>query len=122
MAKDIRGTVTIANDVLADIAGFAALESYGVVGMASPSLRDGVAQLLSRDKLRKGVVIGNTDERSVVVDLFVVIEHGTNLTQVSRNLSDRVRYALTHDADVKVSDVRVHVQGLRVRKKQEHGA
>jgi uncharacterized alkaline shock family protein YloU len=122
MAKDIRGTVTIANDVLADIAGFAALESYGVVGMASPSLRDGVAQLLSRDKLRKGVVIGNTDERSVVVDLFVVIEHGTNLTQVSRNLSDRVRYALTHDADVRVSDVRVHVQGLRVRKKQEHGS
>jgi uncharacterized alkaline shock family protein YloU len=116
MADEVRGTITIANDVLADIAGFVALECYGVVGMASPSLRDGVAQLLSRDKLRKGVVIVNTDERSVVVDLYVVVEHGTNLTQVSRNLADRVRYALTHDADVHVSDVRVHVQGIKVRK------
>ena len=116
MADEVSGTITIANDVLADIAGFVALECYGVVGMASPSLRDGVAQLLSRDKLRKGVVITNTDERSILVDLYVVVEHGTNLTQVSRNLADRVRYALTHDADVQVSDVRVHVQGIKVRK------
>lgn len=120
MASELRGTVTIANDVLADIAGFVALECYGVVGMASPSLREGVAQLLSRDKLRKGVIISNTDERSVLVDLYVVVEHGTNLTQVSRNLADRVRYALTHDADVQVADVRVHVQGIKVRKKTEH--
>jgi uncharacterized alkaline shock family protein YloU len=119
MAPELRGTVTIANDVLADIAGFVALECYGVVGMASPSLREGVAQLLSRDKLRKGVLISNTDERSVIVDLYVVVEHGTNLTQVSRNLSNRVRYALTHDADVQVADVRVHVQGIKVRKKTE---
>ncbi len=119
MPDPVSGTVTIANDVLADIAGYVALECYGVVGMASPSLRDGVAQLLSRDKLRKGVVISNADERSVSVDLYVVVEHGTNLTQVSRNLSDRVRYALTHDADISVADVRVHVQGIKVRKRSE---
>lgn len=120
MADEPRGTVTIANVVLQDIAGYVALECYGIVGMASPSLRDGVAQLLSRDKLRKGIVITNRDERSVVVDLYVVIEHGTNLTQVSRNLSDRVRYAMTHDADVHVADVNVHVQGIKVRKRPDH--
>jgi uncharacterized alkaline shock family protein YloU len=108
--------VTIANDVLADMAGFVALECYGIVGMASPSLRDGVAQLLSRDKLRKGVVIGNVDEREVKVDLYVVVEHGTNLAEVSRNLVDRVKYVLTHDADVQVASVDVHVQGIKVRK------
>ncbi len=117
--EEVRGTVTIANDVLADIAGYVALEGYGVVGMASPSLRDGVAQLLSRDKLRKGVVITNTDERSVVVDLYVIIEYGTNLTQVSHNLSSAVRHALTNSAVVQVSDVRVHVQGIKVRKKTD---
>jgi len=112
----LHGTVTIANDVLADMAGFVALECYGIVGMASPSLRDGVAQLLSRDKLRKGVVIGNVDEREVKVDLYVVVEHGTNLAEVSRNLVDRVKYVLTHDADVQVASVDVHVQGIKVRK------
>ena len=47
MTAPIQGIVRIANDVLADLAGYAALEVYGVVGMASPSLRDGVSQVLS---------------------------------------------------------------------------
>ena len=110
------GTVTVANEVLADIAGYVALESYGVVGMASPTLRDGVAQLLSRERLRKGVRVANEDGHHVHVDLYVIVEHGINIAEVSRNLSDSVRYALTHMADVKVTDVDVHVQGIKVRK------
>ena len=114
MADSVAGTVNIANDVLADLAGYASLESYGVVGMASPSLRDGVAQLLPAAKLRRGVKVKATDD-GVLVDLFVVIEHGTNLAEVSHNLANRVRYVLTNTADVKVANVDVHVQGVKVR-------
>ncbi len=115
MSTSIPGEVQIANEVLADLAGFAALECYGIVGMASPTARDGVAQLLSRDKLRKGVSIKNND-KGVLVDLYVIIEHGTNLAEVSHNLSNRVGYVLTTIADVKVDSVDVHVQGIKVRK------
>lgn len=115
MSTSIPGEVQIANEVLADLAGFAALECYGIVGMASPTARDGVAQLLSRDKLRKGVSIKNSD-KGVLVDLYVIIEHGTNLAEVSHNLSNRVGYVLTTIADVKVDSVDVHVQGIKVRK------
>ncbi len=115
MPDEPRGDIEIHDDVLAEIAGFAALECYGIVGMASPSLRDGVAQLLSRDKLRKGVTIHSHGD-SVKVDLYVVIEHGTNLSQVSHNLADRVRYVLEAMAGVAVDDVDVHVQGIKVRK------
>lgn len=110
----VAGDINIANDVLADMAGYAALECYGIVGMASPSLRDGVAQLLSRDKLRKGVSIAS-DGEGVTVNLYVVIEHGTNLSEVSHNLSERVEYVLAKMADVKVLSVNVHVQGIKVR-------
>ena len=115
MNPKVKGKVNISNDVLADIAGFAALECYGIVGMASPSLRDGVAQLLSREKLRKGVQITSSDA-GVLVDLYVVIEHGTKLNEVSHNLADRVRYVLTTMADVPVESVEIHVQGIKVRK------
>jgi len=115
MTEVIPGSIQIANDVLADIAGFAALECYGIVGMASPTVRDGVAQALSREKLRKGVRVAN-EEDGVRVDLYVIIEHGTNLAEVSHNLANRVRYVLTHMADVHVSAVDVHVQGVKVRK------
>ena len=46
MADEIAGELTIAEDVIADLAGYAALESYGVVGMAAPTLSDGIAKLL----------------------------------------------------------------------------
>jgi uncharacterized alkaline shock family protein YloU len=108
------GAIHIANDVLADLAGFAALESYGVVGMAAPTLAEGVAQLLPRQKLRKGVKVTSPDD-GVEVDLYVVIEHGTNLTEVSHNLANRVRYVLSHTADVPVARVEVHVMDVKVR-------
>lgn len=114
MTQQVPGAVHIANDVLADLAGYAALESYGVVGMASPTLAEGVAQLLPRQKLRKGVQIVSGDD-GVTVDLYVVIEHGTQLAEVSHNLADRVRYVLTDTADVSVNCVDVHVMGVKVR-------
>jgi uncharacterized alkaline shock family protein YloU len=115
MPETVTGSINIANDVLADLAGYAALECYGIVGMASPSLRDGVAQLLSRDKLRKGVAIVS-DGEGVKVDLYVVAEYGTQLAQVAQNMADRVKYVLTANAEVKVDSVEVHVQGIKVRK------
>ena len=62
MAQNIPGKLTVANDVIADMAGYAALESYGVVGMADPTLRDGIAKLLPNNRLRKGIEISKNDE------------------------------------------------------------
>jgi uncharacterized alkaline shock family protein YloU len=109
------GTIQIGNDVLADIAGFAALECYGIVAMASPTLRDGVGQMLSQEKLRKGVRVFS-DGEGVTIDLYVVAEYGTNLAEVAHNMSDRVKYVVSSNAEVRVDAVNVHVQGIKVRK------
>ncbi|MCL2379183.1 MAG: Asp23/Gls24 family envelope stress response protein [Coriobacteriia bacterium] len=121
-AKLTGGAVHISIDVLADLAGYSAMESYGVVGMAAPSLRDGLVQLLPQQKLRRGVKITNSLDADgeelpdqVEVDLYVVIEYGTQLAEVSRNLADRVRYTLTSMTDIKVDRVDVHVLEVRVR-------
>ena len=114
MAKPIPGMLTIDNTVIADLAGYAALESYGVVGMAMPSLTDGVAKILPAARLRRGIQVVNTDD-GVVIDLYVVIESGVNLSTVCRNLSDNVRYALTSFVKLDIAAVNVHVQGIRVR-------
>lgn len=115
MASEVAGTINIANDVLKDIAGYAALECYGVVGMASPSMRDGVAQLLSRDRLRKGVVLTPAED-GVSFDLYVVAEYGTQLAEVAHNMAERVRYVVATSAEVNVTSVEVHIQGIKVRK------
>ena len=116
------GSVHISNDVLADLAGYAAMESFGVVGMAAPSLRDGLVQMLPQHKLRRGIKIvnscdedGNVLPCTVEVDLYVVIEYGTQLAEVSRNLADTVRHRLTSMTDIKVERVDVHVLEVKVR-------
>ena len=111
----VPGEIHIANDVLAELAGYAAMESYGVVGMAARSKAQKVVQLLSRDKLARGVEVTAGEDGEVRVDLYVVIEYGTNLAEVAKNLIDRVKYVLTTYAEVPVGTVEVHVQDVRVR-------
>ncbi len=113
--KKALGTVKISNEVLAKIAGFAALECYGIAGMAGPGLPSEVAQLLSRDKLQKGVKIKSQDNQ-VEVDLYVVVEFDINMAEVASNLMSKVKYVLEKSTGVQVKNVDVHVQGVKLRK------
>ena len=108
MSTVIPGNLHVANDVLADMVGNAALECYGVVGMAAPSAADGIAKILPTSRLRRGVVVTTTDA-GVHVELYVVIEYGTNIV-------DQVTFALKEYARVPIDGVEVHVQGVKVRK------
>jgi uncharacterized alkaline shock family protein YloU len=114
--RPVPGTIRISDEVLAELAGYAAMQTFGVVGMASPTVRDGVAQLLARERLRKGIKVTG-DDLDKNVDLYVVLEHGTSLAEVARNLQDRVRYVLETYGSVRVKNVEVHVQGIKVHKK-----
>ncbi|MBQ3106087.1 MAG: Asp23/Gls24 family envelope stress response protein [Eggerthellaceae bacterium] len=115
MGTSIPGNLHVANDVLADMVGNAALECYGVVGMTAPTAADGIAKILPASRLRRGVVVSTTDN-GVHVDLYVVVEYGTNINTVSQNLIDRVTFVLSEYARVPLDGVEVHVQGIKVRK------
>ncbi len=114
MADAIAGELTIAEDVITDLAGYAALEIYGVVGMAAPTLSDGIAKLLPASRLRRGINVEMTDG-AIDIDLYIIIEHGTNLAEVSRMLADTVKFTLEDGAQLPVRNVNVHVQGVKVR-------
>lgn len=115
MNSAIPGNLHVSNDVLADIVGNAAMECYGVVGMTAPSAVDGIAKILPASRLRRGVVVAST-EAGIHVDLYVVIEYGTNIATVSQNLVDQVSFALKEYARVPIEGVEVHVQDVKVRR------
>lgn len=115
MTQKIEGTLQVANDVLADIVGNAAMECYGVVGVTAPNAVDGISKILPNSRLRRGVVVRSTDE-GLEVELYVVIEYGTNISIVSQNLIDQVTFALSEYARVSIASVEVHVQDVKVRK------
>lgn len=113
MASAISGELHIANDVIADIVGYAALECYGVVGMTAPNAADGFAKLLPASRLRRGIVI-TQEEEGIKVDLYVVIEYGTTIATVSQNLADAVTFALKEQVRIPILGVQVHVQDIRI--------
>jgi len=106
------GKIVIADEVVATIAGMAATECYGIVGMASRRLKDGIAELLGRENLSRGVEI-STDENGIRIDLNVVIGYGTRISEVAHNVSRQVRYKVEQSTGMPVQGVRINVQGVR---------
>ena len=115
MAETIPGKLHVANDVLADMVGHAAMECYGIVGMVAPNAADGIAKILPPSRLRRGIVL-DTTAAGVRVDLYVVVEYGTNVKAVCQNLIDSVSFVLKEQARVPIDAVEVHVMDVKIRK------
>jgi len=110
------GKIDVADQVIAVIAGSAALDCYGLVGMASrKGLKDGIAELLGRENLSRGVEVRHEGEL-VHLDLYVIVSYGTKISEVAHNIQSKVKYVLEEVVGLKVDIVNVNVQGVRVLK------
>ncbi len=108
------GHIGIANEVIANIAGVAAMECYGLVGMASRSqLKDGITELLRRDNLAKGIEV-HTGQDEVKIDLHIVVGYGTKISEVAKGVQTRVKYVLNQLLGIQVEHVNVYIQGVRL--------
>lgn len=107
------GKVHVAPRAIATIASEAVLSCYGVVGMSAATLREGIAEILQMDKVHRGVEVRVVEGR-IVVDLYVVIEYGTRISEVAHNVMETVKFAVERSLGMNVAEVNVHVQGLRI--------
>jgi uncharacterized alkaline shock family protein YloU len=111
------GVVNISPNAVAMVAGIAALQCFGVVGMASRNIQDGISELLTgKDNLTKGIEIVIEDEM-VAVDLYIIVEYGVRIKEVAHNVNEHVKYAIETQLGLQISQVNVIVQGVRINKK-----
>ena len=111
--KNDVGTIYITEDVMLKVAGYAALECYGIVAMSSKRATDGLVEWLGRENLAKGVQIRNVDD-ALDVELFIIVEYGISIAEVCKTIVDTVRYKLESMTGVAVRKVSVTVEGIRV--------
>ncbi len=118
MSEETRlGKIEISPTAIANLASQAVLQCYGVVGLAARDFRDGLAVLLHRrESYRQGVEVRLIDDQ-IVIDLYVIIEYGTKVSEVAHNIVQGVKYNLEKALGVPIAQVNVHVQGLRVSSK-----
>jgi uncharacterized alkaline shock family protein YloU len=108
------GTVDVSKDVVATIAGGAAIDCYGIVGMASQKqLKDGLTDLLGKENFRRGVVIRDEEEQ-IHIDMYIIVSYGTRISEVAYNVQTKVKYQLEQMLGLDVDSVNIFVQGVRV--------
>ena len=86
------GEVMIDHDVLAKYAGASAVECFGVVGMASVNMKDGIVKLLKKDNLSHGVNVIIDEKNKITIDLHIIVSYGVSISAVADNLISNVKY------------------------------
>ncbi|RME82115.1 MAG: Asp23/Gls24 family envelope stress response protein [Caldilineae bacterium] len=108
------GKIEISANAIATLVVETVLECYGVVGLAGKTKFDTWSKgLLSGDSAHHGVTV-SVDDEGIVVDIYIIIEYGTRISEVARGVMSRVAYTLEEISGLPVLAVNVHVQGLRV--------
>lgn len=102
------GQVKISNDVIATIAGLAAIEVEGVETTSTFT-----------DKLLKnnGVKI-QIEEDEVVLDVMVIIDYGISIPDIAFKVQENVKNTVETMTGLKVSQVNIHVQGINFKKEK----
>lgn len=104
------GTIRISNDVVATIAGLAALETPGVAAM-SGGLSEGWAKRLSGKNVQRGVTV-EVGHVEAAIDLRVIIMYGMPIHEVCRQLQLNVRESVQNMTGLTVVEVNVKVEGV----------
>lgn len=111
------GTVKIANEVVAIIAGLAATEVEGVAGM-SGGITGGISDILGMKNLSKGVKV-EVGEKECAIDIFIIVEYGSRISEVALRVQENVKEAVETMTGLNVIEVNVNVQGVNIPKEPE---
>ncbi|WP_449539969.1 Asp23/Gls24 family envelope stress response protein [Ferdinandcohnia sp. Marseille-Q9671] len=108
------GQIDISNDVIATVAGGAAIDCYGIVGMASKKqIKDGITELLRKENFARGIVVRQENDE-VHIDMYIIVSYGTKISEVAHNVQSKVKYTLNQTVGLAVDSVNIYVQGVRV--------
>jgi len=107
------GSITIDTNVIATYAGSVAVECFGIVGMASVNMKDGLVSLLRKDHLERGINVV-VDDNKILLDFHVIVSYGVSISTVCANLVDSVRYKLEAFTGMQVEKITILVESVRV--------
>ncbi|URN93254.1 MAG: Asp23/Gls24 family envelope stress response protein [Candidatus Pristimantibacillus lignocellulolyticus] len=110
------GVIRISDDVVATIAGLAALETPGIAAM-SGGISEGLAKRLSGKNVQKGVSV-EVGQLEAAIDLRIIVHYGIPIQEVSRQLQLNVREAVSNMTGLQVVEVNVKVEGVAFKEEE----
>ena len=107
------GNLIIDVDVVAQYAGSVAVECFGIVGMAAVSMSDGIAKMLKKENLTRGINVEMSGSK-LILDFHVIVSYGVNIRAVAQNLVNNVQYKVEEFTGFEIDKINVFVEGVRV--------
>lgn len=107
------GKIEVAEGAIAAIVHTAVLSCYGIVDMAPRSFGSALGKRLGLAHPRRGIGVSVLDGR-ITIELSVVVEYGTPIFTVARNVMKTVKFQVERTLGMPVDRVNVNVEGLRV--------
>lgn len=106
------GEVKIADEVVAVIAGLAAMEVDGVASMAGSSPKD-IASRLGVKSMTKGVKV-DVLEGIVTAALTLNLKYGYNIKETTSKVQEKVKAAIENMTGLDVADVNIRITGVEM--------
>ena len=116
MTKEIAtpyGKIVISKEVIAKLAGIAATQCFGIIGMVSSRISDGLSEILGKEALARGVDVVSKGD-SFVIRVNIVVGYGTKIPMIANNVIENVKYTVERYTGLTVGNVEVCVRGVRV--------
>lgn len=105
-----RGEVVIADEVVAVIAGLAAMEVDGVASMAGDATKELISKI-GKKSLSKGVRVDILED-VVTVAMTLNLKYGYNVMETSKKVQERVKTSIENMTGLTVADINIRVAGV----------
>lgn len=117
MSEEIQSnSIRISDDVVATIAGLAAVDTPGISAM-SGGMSEGLARRLSGKNMQRGVSV-EVGELEAAVDLRVIVNYGCRIQDVCADLQRNVIEAVENMTGLRVIEVNVKVEGVSFQQEE----
>jgi uncharacterized alkaline shock family protein YloU len=110
--EEYLGKLEVTNEVIAIIAGLAAVEVEGVYSM-SGGITGGIADALGIRNLSKGIK-AETRDNKVYVDIHIIADFGARIPEVAWNIQENVKKNIEKMTGMRVMEANIHVQGINI--------
>ena len=110
--------IKIADDVVATIAGKAALEVKGVFSM-SGGFAGGISEVFGKKTNTRGIKVDNT-EKGLKIDVNIIVEYGARIPDVAYEIQNRVKKAIENMTGLSIDEVNVHIHGVNIDMQKNH--
>lgn len=108
------GAIRIADEVVATVAGLAAIDVEGVAAMSGGWSTD-LVEKLGRKNFGKGIKVEVSDDETKI-DIYTVVQFGYPIPDVASNVQKEVKMAVETMTGLNVAQVNVHVVGVSMKK------